>query len=172
MEEKVPTVNLQKHMIAAAEVLQSLAGRLEGDPELFYLTGLLHDLDYETTAENPDRHGLETVEMLRGYDAPPEMVHAIRAHAGKAPIESTLDLCLYAADPATGFIVACALIRPEKSLQAVDLDFMLKRWKEKRFAAGASREQMDSITQTGLTREEFLQTALGAMQKAAGELGL
>ena len=172
MEQKVSTVNLQKHMIAAAEVLRALASRLGQDEELFYLTGLLHDLDYETTKENPERHGLETEEMLSGQDVPGEMIHAIKAHAEKAPLESTLDICLYAADPVTGFIVACALIRPEKKLAPVDLEFMLKRWKEKRFAAGADRDIMDTITRTGLTREEFLQTSLDAMKESAGELGL
>ena len=172
LEEKVKTANLRKHMLATAAVLEALARRLGEDPELFYLTGLLHDLDYDLTKETPERHGLETARMLEGRGLPQEMLHAIKAHAGKAQPESRLDISLYAADPVTGFIVACALIRPEKKLAAVDLDFLLKRWKEKRFAAGASREQMDTITRLGMSREEFLRLALEAMRGISGELGL
>lgn len=172
MEQHVATANLRKHMLACAVTLEALADRLGQDRELYYLTGLLHDLDYDLTKDDPGKHGLETAAMLEPYDLPGEMLHAIKAHADKAPVESTLDICLYAADPVTGFIVACALIRPDKSLASVDLEFMLKRWKEKRFAAGADREQMDAATRTGLTREEFLTISLKAMQAAAGELGL
>lgn len=83
-----------------------------------------------------------------------------------------MDRALYAADPTTGFIVAAALIRPEKSLAAVDVEGLLRRWKEKSFAKGASREQMDTAAELGYTREEFLGIALAAMQAHAAELGL
>ena len=172
VEENVKTKNLRKHMYATAEVLAALARRLGEDVDLWRLTGLLHDLDYDATKDKPEEHARKTVEMLSPYGLPEEMLHAILAHAEKAPLESKLDIALYAADPVTGFIVACALIRPEKKLSAIDVDFMLKRWKEKRFAAGASREAMDTISRLGIERREFLDISLSAMQAIAGELGL
>jgi predicted hydrolase (HD superfamily) len=100
-----------------------------------------------------------------------EVLHAILAHAEKAPLSSLMDRALYAADPTTGFIVASALVRPDKDLRAVEVKSLLKRWKEKAFARGANREQMDTCTTIGLTREEFLALSLAAMQARAAELG-
>jgi len=100
------------------------------------------------------------------------IVHAILAHAEKAPCESLMDKALYAADPTTGFIVAAALVRPDKDLAAVEVRSLLKRWKEKAFARGARREQMDTATEIGLTREEFLTLSLAAMQARAADIGL
>jgi predicted hydrolase (HD superfamily) len=101
-----------------------------------------------------------------------EVVHAILAHAGKVGLESDMDVALYAADPTTGFIVAAALVRPDKSLGSVKLKSLKKRWKEKAFARGASREQMAECARLGLERDEFLQLSLEAMQARSDELGL
>jgi predicted hydrolase (HD superfamily) len=79
---------------------------------------------------------------------------------------------MYAADPTTGFIVAAALVRPDKSLAGVEVRSLLKRWKEKAFARGACREQMATCEELGLSREEFLGLALFAMQARAAEVGL
>ncbi|TLM89636.1 MAG: HD domain-containing protein [Actinobacteria bacterium] len=141
------------------------------DVDRWGLAGLLHDLDYAETADDPARHGLVSAAELEGL-IDDEMLHAILAHAEKAPMETRMDRALYAADPTTGFVVAAALIRPEKKLSAVDVDGLVRRWKEKSFAKGASREQMASCEQLGMTREEFLGVALAAMQARSDELGL
>jgi len=101
-----------------------------------------------------------------------EIIHAILSHAEKAPRESLMDKALYAADPTTGFIVAAALVRPEKTLEGVKVSSLTKRWKEKAFARGASREQMASCEQFGMERADFLALSLEAMQARAEELGL
>ncbi|KAF0208891.1 MAG: HDIG domain-containing protein [Actinomycetota bacterium] len=174
VNERIPNRNLVNHCVATEVIMEALAQRLElsdADIERWALAGLLHDLDYAETAENPDRHALITAELL-GDEVDEEMRHAILAHADKAPRESQFDRALYAADPTTGFIVAAALVRPDRSLAAVEVRSLLKRWKEKAFARGASREQMAVCEELGLTREEFLTLALAAMQARAGEIGL
>ena len=172
--ERIPQRNLVHHCVAAECIMEALARRLElpeSDVTRWGLAGLLHDLDYAETAEDPGRHGLVSAGLLEGLvDA--EVVHAILAHADKVPRESVMDRALYAADPTTGFIVAAALVRPDKDLGAVALSSLLKRWKEKAFARGASREQMGTCSQIGLTRDEFLALSLAAMQERAAELGL
>jgi putative nucleotidyltransferase with HDIG domain len=171
--ERIPQINLVNHSVAVECIMEALARRFSlplEDVERWALAGLLHDLDYAETGEDPARHGLVTAEMLAGK-VDDEVLHAILAHAEKAPLSSLMDRALYAADPTTGFIVAAALVRPDKDLRAVEVRSLLKRWKEKAFARGANREQMDTCTEIGLTRDEFLTLSLAAMQGRAAELG-
>ncbi len=171
--ERIPQANLVNHSVAVEVIMEALAKRFglpEEDVARWALAGLLHDLDYAETAEDPARHGLLTAEALAGR-VDDEIVHAILGHADKVERETLMDKALYAADPTTGFVVAAALGRPDKDLAAVEVRSLLKRWKEKAFARGASREQMDTCSEMGLTRDEFLALSLAAMQGRASELG-
>lgn len=174
VRERIPQRNLVSHCVATEIIMRALAEHLglePADADRWALAGLLHDLDYAETADDFERHGLVTARELEGViDA--DMLHAILAHADKAPREAQMDHALWCADPTTGFIVAAALIRPEKKLAAVDVDALKKRWKEKAFARGASRGQMAGHEALGLSRDEFLGIALAAMQRQAGDLGL
>ena len=166
--------NLVNHCVATEIIMEALARHFElpaADIERWALTGLLHDLDYAQTAEDFDKHAVVTAEMLAD-ELDEEMLHAILAHADKAPRESRMDIALFAADPTTGFVVAAALVRPDKSLAGVELRSLKKRWKEKAFARGANREQMAACEDLGMTRDEFLQLALDAMQGRAADIGL
>ncbi|PKQ17147.1 MAG: phosphohydrolase [Actinobacteria bacterium HGW-Actinobacteria-7] len=171
--ERIPQTNLVSHCVAVEIIMSALAERLglsAQDRERWALAGLLHDLDYAETAESPERHGKVSAELLADVvDA--EMVHAILAHAGHAPRESVMDHALWCADPTTGFIVAAALVRPEKDLSGVAVKSLKKRWKEGAFAKGANRDQMAGHEALGLEREEFLTIALEAMQARASEIG-
>lgn len=172
--ERIPQRNLVSHCVATEIIMRALAEHFDLEPadiERWALAGLLHDLDYAETAEDFERHGLMTVAELDGR-IDEEMSHAILAHASKAERETQMDHALWCADPTTGFIVAAALIRPEKKLAAVDVASLLKRWKEKAFARGASREQMAGHEALGLDREAFLGIALSAMQEQHAQLGL
>lgn len=174
VRERIPNANLVNHCVAAEIIMEALArhfGLSEADTKRWAMAGLLHDLDYAETAEDFERHGVVTAELLAD-DLDEEQLHAILAHADKEPRESLMDRALYAADPTTGFIVAAALVRPDKALANVELRSVLKRWKEKAFARGASREQMAACEELGLSREDFLGLALLAMQARAGEIGL
>ena len=106
------------------------------------------------------------------YNLPSEMLQAIHAHPGHVPCTSRLDWALYAVDPTTGFIVACALMHPDKRLANVDGAYMLRRFKEKRFAAGATRENIAACSHLGLELERFLLLIREGMLKITGELGL
>jgi putative nucleotidyltransferase with HDIG domain len=173
VEANIGNANLVNHCVAVELIMEALArhlGHSDEDVARWGLAGLLHDLDYATTKDDFARHGSATAELL-GDAVDEETIHAILAHADKAPRETPMDKALFAADPTTGFIVAAALVRPDKDLAAVEVRSLLKRWKEKAFARGASREQMDTCTELGLTREEFLAISLAAMQERAAALG-
>jgi len=171
VETHVANRNLVKHMLAVEAVMRGLARRFGEDEELWGVTGLLHDLDYTVTVDNPARHAHVTCEMLAGK-LPAEALHAILAHPEHVPPESRFDWALYCSDPVTGLVVAAALMHPTRKLASLDLDFLKRRFQEKRFAAGANREQIQQCRQVGLELDDFLQLALTAMQGIAGELGL
>lgn len=172
--ERIPQANLVNHCVAAEIIMEALARHLgypDEDVARWGLAGLLHDLDYAETADDPDRHALKTAEELAGL-VDDGIIHAILAHARKAERESDMDKALYCADPATGFVVATALVRPDKSLAEVKVKSLKKRWKESAFARGASRDQMATCAELGIERDEFLGIALESMQARSGEIGL
>lgn len=174
VRERIPQQNLVNHCVATEVIMRAIAqykGLDEIDVERWGLAGLLHDLDYAQTAEDPDRHGLVTAAEVAGL-VDEEMIHAILAHADKVTRDTDMDRALWCADPTTGFVVAAALVRPEKDLAGVEVRSLLKRWKEKSFARGASRDQMAGHEELGMEREEFLSLALSAMQERASEIGL
>ena len=171
VQSTVTNKNLIKHMLATEVCMRKLAAHFNEDVEQWGLAGLLHDLDYDQTAKDFPRHGLMSAEMLaRKVDD--AVIYAIKAHPGHVPAISRMDKALYAVDPITGLIVAAALMAPEKKLKNVDRDFVLRRYKEKKFAAGANREQIASCSTLGLTLEDFTQMCVEAMQSISGELGL
>ncbi len=172
VQSMVKNQNLQKHMLATEACLRALARHLGEDEEKWGLAGLVHDLDYEQTKKDPARHGVVGAELLqsRGFD--PEIVQATKSHAGNAPVQTNLDKALFAVDPLTGLIVAAALMHPTRKLKNVDTDFILRRFKEKRFAAGANREQIATCSQLGLSLEQFTSICLDAMKNISDRLGL
>lgn len=166
--------NLVKHAYAVEAVMGALARRLGHDESRWRLAGLLHDLDYEDTQNTPEIHGLEAAKILTREGLDSEIVHAVKAHneATGTPRLSDMDKAMYCADPVTGLIVAGALVKPGKSMAEVDAAFIHKKMKEKSFAKGASREQIESCAEIGLTLEEFLGLSIAAMQEIAPSLGL
>ncbi|KPL07617.1 phosphohydrolase [bacterium SM23_57] len=171
VQTHVKNKNLRKHMIAVEAVMKELAKRLGEDEEQWGLAGLLHDLDYDQTVDDFPRHGFVTEELLEPYDMDPALIHAIKAHAGHAPRNSTMDKAIYAADPITGLVVAAVLMHPSKKLEHMDVGFLKKRFKEKRFAAGADRDQIRSCSEFGMDLDDFLELSLKAMQGVAKDLG-
>ncbi len=172
VKQNVTNKNLIKHMIATEAVMRRMAAHFGEDETLWGLAGLLHDLDYDQTADDFPRHGLVTAEMLAGTDVPEEAVYAIKSHPGHFPRKSLLDQALYAVDPITGLIVAATLMHPTKKLKNVDVDFIQRRFNEKRFAAGADRDQIRSCEDFDLSLEEFIRLSLEAMQGVDDALGL
>lgn len=166
--------NLVNHCIAAEVVMKRLAQHFGEDEEKWALAGLLHDIDYDDTKDNPELHSIEGAKMLAEMGLPEDVVYAVKVHNERhgLPRTSLMDKALYATDPTTGLIVAGALIKPEKKLSAIDVSFLVNRMNEKSFARGANREQIRSCTELGLSLEEFLGLSLEAMQGASDQLGL
>ncbi|MCR4419279.1 MAG: HDIG domain-containing protein [Clostridia bacterium] len=174
-EEKVTQENLRKHCYATEAVMRRLAERLGQDAELWGWAGLLHDLDFEQTKDNPSRHGLESAAWLEACGAPPELIQAVKAHNAEAlglTRRTLLDYALTCAETITGLIVATALVQPDKKLAGVKASSVRKRMKETAFARNVNREHILLCRELGLDLEEFIALSLEAMQGIAGRLGL
>ncbi len=174
LKSNIKNKNLLKHMYAAEAIMRALAEKFGEDADKWGLTGLLHDIDYDQTANDPDNHALIGGEMLKAAGFDEDIVYAVKAHNYKLelPRKSLMDKAIYACDPLTGLIVASALIHPDKKLSSIDTAFVLNRFKESSFARGANREQIQKCSEMGLDLEEFVTIGLKAMQGIADELGL
>ena len=172
VKSKIKNKNLIKHMLAVEAIMRRLAEYFNDDTELWSLTGLLHDLDYDSTVNDFANHGILTTEWLKEYNLDEKLLYAIKAHPKHVPATSKLDWALFATDPLSGLIVAAALMHPTKKIKNVTPEFVLNRFKEKRFAAGASREDIKECEKMGLTLEKFVELALEGMQRIDADLGL
>jgi hypothetical protein len=174
MKKHIKNKNLQKHCLSVEAVMRALAVHFDEDKELWGLAGLLHDIDYEKTKDDPARHSLVGAEMLSEMGLPEEVVYAVKVHNEYhgLPRKSLMDKALYATDPLTGLIVAGALIRPEKKLDVIDVDFLMNRFKEKSFARGANREAIKACSEFDMELDEFMGIGLEAMKDISNELGL
>lgn len=170
----VENENLVKHMLATEAIMETLARRLGEDEDEWGLTGLLHDIDVELTEGDMNNHSKLGADLVREMGVSEAMAQAILRHneAHGIPLETKLDKALFCADPLTGLITAAALVRPDKKLASVEASSVKKRFKEKSFAAGASREHIASCRELGLELDEFIELGLKAMQGIAKELGL
>jgi putative nucleotidyltransferase with HDIG domain len=171
---RVSNENLIKHSKAVEAIMKGLARHLKEDEDKWGLAGLLHDIDYERTINNPEKHGLVGARILEDMGVESSIVFAVKAHNDivKLDRKRKMDKALYSADPLSGLIVAAALILPEKKLSKVDIQFIINRMDEKGFAKGANRDQIKSCTELELTLEEFIGIALDSMKVISDELGL
>ncbi len=174
LKARVKNVNLLKHSLAVEAIMRGLAVLLKDTADVWGLTGLLHDIDYERTASDHAMHSIVGAEILENLGVDGEIVYAVKAHNPCHGIERKrkIDRALYCADPVSGLITAAALILPSKKLSDVTTDFVLRKMSEKNFAKGADRDQIKSCSEIGLTLEAFIETSLDAMKKISDELGL
>ncbi len=166
--------NLRKHMLAVECAMRAYARRFGEDEELWGIVGLLHDFDYEQNPTIPE-HPLRGAEILRAEGWPEEIVTAILSHAEGTGVSRTerLHHALYAVDELTGLITAVALVRPSKDIRDVTLKSIKKKWKDRRFAAGVNREEIEAgARDLGVPLDEHIQFVLKAMQEHAELLGL
>lgn len=159
-------------MLAVEAAVRHYAGLRGGDPEVWGLAGLLHDLDWE---RHPEEHPLKAVEELRERDYPPEVIQAILAHrpdfTGVEP-STELDRVLYACDELSGLVVACCLVRPN-GISDLTPKSVVKKLKDRAFAAGVDREDVQRGTELiGLDRSEHIQNLIDALRPLANELGI
>ncbi|PKL93995.1 MAG: HAD family hydrolase [Gemmatimonadetes bacterium HGW-Gemmatimonadetes-1] len=179
LEEWTASSALRVHMRAVELVLRHLAPRYGGDPEWWGVVGLLHDFDYERFP-NEDRaadreHPTEGVNHLRSLGFPEEGCQAILGHAEFTGTARTTDLArvLFAADELAGFVVACALVRPSRSLADLAVPSVRKKLKDKAFARGVSRDDVYlGAEQLGVPLEELIGEVISALSPHERELGL
>jgi len=174
VHEYVKGDNLIKHMLAVEAAMRFYAEKLHEDVELWGLTGLLHDFDWEIhpTAED---HPLKGAAILRAKDVPEEIVLAILSHGshGTVPRDTPMRKALYACDEITGLITAVALVRPSRSLYDLTSASVKKKWKDRAFAAGANREEISqAAADFGIDLWDHIDNVILAMRKIASQLGL
>ncbi len=176
--EWVQSESLRRHMLAVEAALRAYARRFDADEELWGITGLLHDLDYERFADMSDTvngHPRTELRLFREAGYPEELIHAVEAHATflGVPRVTLLDKALLACDELTGLIQAAAYVRPDRDLRSVELKSIKKKWKDKAFTAAIDRhENMIFIEELGVPFDEHVTIVLGAMQSIAAELGV
>jgi putative nucleotidyltransferase with HDIG domain len=174
IEANVENENLIKHMLATEAIMRALARRLGEDEKEWGLTGLLHDIDMELTEGDMNIHSKLGADLARDLGASEAMAHAILCHneTHGIPRETKLDKALFCADPLTGLITAAALVRPDKKLSGLEAKSVIKKFKQKSFAAGVNREQISLCSEIELEFDEFIELGLEAMRGIAADLGL
>lgn len=175
LTEHIDAENLRKHCLATEAIMRKLAERFGADPEVWGIAGLLHDIDYNETKDDPKKHGLLAEKILREKGVSEEIIEAVKAHnAEELGIErkDPFHIALTAAETITGMIVATALVYPDKKLASVKPKSILKRMKEKDFARAIKRERIRLCENIGIPLNQFAEICLEAMRGIADELGL
>ena len=174
IRENVENENLIKHMLATEAIMIALARRFGEDEKEWGLAGLLHDIDVELTEGDMTTHSKLGADIARDLGAGDAVAHAVLTHNethGVAPA-TLMEKSLFCVDPLTGLITAAVLVRPDKKIANLEPKSVRKRFKEKSFAAGASREQIAKCSEIGLELDEFIAIGVAAMQGIASDLGL
>jgi putative nucleotidyltransferase with HDIG domain len=166
---------LIKHALATETIMQALAKRLGYNSDQWGMAGLLHDLDYDETKEDPARHTLRSEEILREKEIEEEIIEAIKAHNAEElgiKREKPFHFAVTCAESITGLIVATTLVQPDKKIASVKPTSIMKRMKEKGFARRVRRDAIKECEKLGLSLEEFAELSLKAMQGISDPLGL
>ncbi len=170
--------NLRRHCMAVGFVMRALAEKFGGNPDDWEVLGILHDADWEETKDSENDHTRHTLAWLKeqGITEGP-IVHALMSHNTKrthmAELDGVMEWALETCDELTGFIVAVALVRPDKKLETVGVHSVMKKWKTKEFAKAVDRSQITQCEEKlRIPLSEFIQITLKAMQEHHEELGL
>lgn len=167
---------LIRHMLSVETAMRWYARKVGADVELWGLTGLLHDFDYQRHPNLATGHPVTGVEFLREHGWDEAILKAILAHApertGVIP-ETPMEKTLVAVDELTGFVAAVAFVRPSKNIGDVELPSIKKKWNNKGFAAGVHRPEIEiAAERLGVPLDEHINNVLTAMQENAAALGL
>jgi uncharacterized protein len=174
LKQHLDNINLLKHSYAVEVVMRKLANHFDENEDDWGIAGLLHDIDYEQTKNDPEKHSLVGGEMLKEKGISQAIVDSVITHneSHNIPRESMMAKSLYCVDPLTGLIVATALVLPEKNMKSVTVENVLNRFKEKSFAKGATRETILKCKEINLSLEEFVSLGVEAMKTISNKLGL
>lgn len=174
VREYIKNENLVNHMFSVEAAMRFYAAKLEEDVELWGITGLLHDFDWEihpTLEEHPVAGAL----ILRERGVSEEIIQAILSHGVNTgvPRDTLMRKALFACDEITGLVTAVALVRPSRSLYDLTSSSVKKKWKDRAFAAGANREEIaQSAADFGVDLWEHTDNVIIAMRSIAPQLGL
>ena len=174
VQEFVKSENLIRHMYAVEAAMRFYARKYGEDEDIWGLTGLLHDFDWEIHP-SMEEHPQAGAPILRERNVPEDIVQAILSHADHTgmPRETNMEKALYACDEITGLITAVALVRPSRSLHDLKVKSVKKKWKDRSFAAGADRIEIErGANEFGIELWEHVQNIIIAMESIANELGL
>ena len=165
---------LRRHMRSVEAAMRAYARRFGEDEERWGVLGLIHDWDYES-GPTLDLHPMRGIEMLREKGWPEDILGDIASHADylNVPRDTSARKALYAVDEMCGFIIACALVKPDKSLSAVEPSTVRKKMKDKAFARGVHREELlAGAERLGIPFDEHVEIVRDALKPIAQELGL
>jgi putative nucleotidyltransferase with HDIG domain len=175
VKKNITKRNFLYHMIAVEAIMKSVAKHLGENETLWGLTGLLHDIDYEKTEDNPQKHALLAEEILNNRNIPKEVIRAIKANNykySKIKPESTMEKALIACDSISGLLVACALVMPSKKLEQVKVNTIAKKFKDKSFARGVQRDRVLFCEKIGIPRKTLYKIALNGLMPVSHKIGL
>jgi len=174
VHEFVKNENLVKHMLSVEAAMRFYAEKFGEDVEKWGMAGLLHDFDWEIHP-TLEEHPLAGEPILRERGVPEDIIRAIMSHADHTgvPRQTRMEKALYACDEVTGLITAVALVRPSRSLLDLESASVKKKWKDKAFAAGANRAEIEkAAAEFGVDLWEHVGNVIQAMRQIAPELGL
>ena len=174
LREYVPSDALRRHGLAVEAVMRHLARKHGQDEEVWGIIGLVHDLDYD---QFPEEHCVKVVEILNQHDWPEAYIRAVVSHGWGicSDFEPLTDLekTLYAIDELTGLVTAAALVRPSRSILDLPAKSVLKKWKDKAFAAGANRSVIEKgAAMMGVELSALIQDTIDGMRPVAEAIGL
>ena len=175
LDKYIKNDRMKNHCYASEAVLRALAERLGRDVEQWGLAGLLHDIDVEITDADPKRHALEAVPILEEAGMDPESIEAIKMHNEEAsgiPRSREFHHALAAGETITGLIVATTLVYPDQKLASVKPKSVVKRMKQKAFAASVSRDTIRECEEIGIPLPEFAEISIIAMRGISEQIGL
>jgi uncharacterized protein len=162
------------HCLASEAVMRSIAKKFNQDEDVWGIAGLLHDIDVEWTDADPKRHALEGADFLKEEGLPNDAVDAVRMHNDMATgmeRSTTFQHALAAGETITGLIFATALVYPDRKIASVKPKSVVKRMKEKAFAASVNRETIMECEKIGIPIGEFAEMSIEALKPIAEELG-
>jgi putative nucleotidyltransferase with HDIG domain len=174
VREFVKNENLVNHMLSVEAAMRFYAERFGEDVELWGITGLLHDFDWEIHP-TLEQHPQDGAPILIQRGVPENIVQAVLSHADHTgvPRQLRMEKALYACDEITGLITAVALVRPSRSLYDLEVKSVKKKWKDRAFAAGANRDEIEqSAAEFGVELWEHVDNVIQAMRRIAPQLGL
>jgi len=174
LQEYTQSDRLRKHAYAVEAAMRAYAARFGEDPERWGIVGLLHDFDYERWPDPPE-HTRQGAAILRARGVDEEIVEAILSHAewNAIPRDTPLKKALFAVDELCGFLVAVALVKPNRTLAEVDVASVRKKMKDRAFARAVRREDIVAGAELlGLALDEHIACTLAALQAIHHELGL